>query len=88
MLDLVLYVLENYEDTRSNDNKLLCKICELMGIEKVKDLYSSNISIITIHKARQKIQNKLGLFNPDESVMSERRKISNRLKKEIFNNKN
>lgn len=85
MLDLVMYVLENYEDSRSSDNKLLCKICELMGIEKVKDLYDSNISIITIHKARQKIQNKLGMFNPDESVMSERRRISNRLKKEVFN---
>lgn len=78
--DMVRYILKNYKETRSNDTKLFIKVCEMHNLKTCKDIYNSDISIITIHKARQIIQNKEKLFLPDECVYEERQKMSKILK--------
>jgi hypothetical protein len=64
----VTYVLEHYPDTRNSDNKLYVQCCKLLGAETMDDIQDLNLSIVTVHKVRQKIQNKEGKFLPDDNV--------------------
>lgn len=69
---LVLRVLEQYPETRNSDTKLYLQCAREMGARTFEDLERINLNIISVHKARQPIQNKLGLFKPSKQVEEKR----------------
>lgn len=60
---LVLRVLEQYPETRNSDNKLYIQCAKELGAVYIDDMDKIGLSIITLHKARQRIQNKDFLFS-------------------------
>lgn len=66
--DLVLHILEHNPNTRSNDTLLYLEACKYLGAKSIDDLIKLNLSIISIHKVRQVVQNKEGLFQPNEEI--------------------
>lgn len=72
---LVAYVLQNHPETRSSDNKLFVKCAEYLGARTLSDLDDIGLSIITVHKTRQKL-NRDGLFLPDAEVVAARKERS------------
>lgn len=66
--DLVSSVLEKYPKTRNSDTALFIQCCKELGATRLEDLDSIGLNIITIHKTRQVIQNKEGLYLPDGKV--------------------
>lgn len=71
--NLVLYCLQKYPETRSNDTILFIRCCETLGATTLKEAEKENLSIISVHKLRQVIQNKEGRFLPPEKVILNRR---------------
>jgi hypothetical protein len=65
---LVMRVLEQYPETRNSDNKLYIQCAKELGAETIDDLMKIKLNLISLHKTRQRIQNKLGLFVPTEDV--------------------
>lgn len=66
--ELVKFVMSEKEETRSNDTLLFLYCCVYLGAKTIKDMKKLNLNIITIHKTRQIIQNKEGLYRPTEAV--------------------
>lgn len=69
---LVLRVLEHYPETRNSDNKLYIQCAKELGANLIDDMDTIGLSIISVHKARQRIQNKDLLFLPDKEVAEAR----------------
>jgi hypothetical protein len=65
---LVLRVLEHYPETRNSDNKLYIQCAKELGAVYIDDMDKIGLSIVTLHKARQRIQNRDGLFPPTKEV--------------------
>lgn len=65
-------VLAKYPETRSDDTLLYVKCCEEMGAKTLADLPKMGISIISVHKMRQVIQNKENKFLPENRVLQYR----------------
>jgi len=65
---LVLRVLEQYPETRNSDNKLYIQCAKELGAKLIDDMDTIGLSIISVHKARQRIQNHDGLFKPTKEV--------------------
>jgi hypothetical protein len=72
---LVLHVLENYPETRDSDTKLYIQCVKELGATTLDDLERINLSIVSVHKVRQPIQNKLGLFKPTKKVKEKREQL-------------
>ncbi|MDT9683446.1 hypothetical protein RND61_15465 [Streptomyces sp. TRM76323] len=72
--ELVEKVLSRNVATRSNDTKLYLECCKELGCKTMKDIERMNLSIITVHKLRQVIQNKEGHYNPAKEVLAIREK--------------
>lgn len=72
MKALIMKALRDYPETRNNDTVLLCKICDMVGISRISELRKSKISIISVHKMRQVVQNKDGLYKPVKEVQEMR----------------
>lgn len=70
--DLVSHILETKPHTRNSDTQLYIEACKHMGAKTIEDMEKMNLSIISVHKIRQVIQNKEGLFLADEEVKTER----------------
>jgi hypothetical protein len=71
--DLVLHVLKNKPETRNSDTLLYLECCKALGATSIKDIEDINLSIISVHKLRQVIQNKDKQFMPDENVKEVRK---------------
>jgi hypothetical protein len=69
---LVLRVLEHYPETRNSDNKLYIQCAKELGAKTIDDLMEINLNLITLHKTRQKIQNRDFMFLPDKEVAEAR----------------
>lgn len=70
---LILFVLENYPETRNSDNKLFIQCARELGVTSLDELENgSSINLISLHKIRQHIQNKEGLFKPDNKIQVKR----------------
>lgn len=65
---LLIHVLGKYPETRDSDNKLFIQACKELGATTLEDLQSVNINMISVHKLRQVIQNKEGLFPASDNV--------------------
>lgn len=65
---LILHVLENYPNTRDNDNNLYVQCAKELGAKTLEDLENIELNMVSVHKLRQKIQNKEGLFLPSEKI--------------------
>lgn len=71
---LVTYVLKNYPATRNNDTKLYAQCCRELGAITVDDVDNMDLSIITVHKIRQVVQNKENLYLANDRVQKARGK--------------
>jgi hypothetical protein len=69
---LVLRVLENYPETRNSDNKLYIQCAKELGAKSIDDMDTIGLSIISVHKARQRIQNKDFMYLPTKEVAEAR----------------
>jgi hypothetical protein len=69
---LVMSVLRDCPETRNNDNKLYVQCAKRLGAVTVDDIEKIGLSIISVHKVRQKIQNGDGLYLPTEDVKQAR----------------
>lgn len=69
---LVLKVLENYPETRNSDTMLYIQCAKELGAYTVDDLMGIKLNIISIHKIRQLIQNRDGMYLPTEDVKQAR----------------
>lgn len=72
--ELVEHILKTKPHTRNSDTQLYIEACKYMGAKTIADMEKLNLSIISIHKIRQVIQNKDGLYLADEEVTKERNK--------------
>jgi hypothetical protein len=59
---------------------LYLKCCEYLGANNLQDLYKIDLSITSIHKMRQVIQNKEGRFKPNDKVQAIRHKRASEIK--------
>lgn len=82
---MILTMLEKYPETRNSDNKLFIRICKELGAKTVDDISDMDVNLISVHKLRQVIQNKEGLFPPTDRVKKSRKsrevKIRNYMRK-------
>jgi len=78
---LVLHVLEHYPETRNSDNKLYIQAAKLLGAVTLDDLNKIKLNLISVHKLRQQIQNKDGLYPATDEI----KYIRNEREKEIKN---
>lgn len=70
--ELVEDVLAKDVLSRGNDTRLYVECCKELGCETIDDIESINLSIISVHKLRQAIQNKEGNYKPSEEVLANR----------------
>lgn len=70
--DLITYILKTQPHTRNSDTQLYIEACKHLGVKDLDDMSKLGLSIISVHKARQVIQNKEGLYQADEKVLKER----------------
>jgi hypothetical protein len=69
---LVLRVLECYPETRNSDNKLYIQCAKELGARLIDDMDTIGLSIVTLHKCRQRIQNKDFMYPPTKEVAEAR----------------
>jgi hypothetical protein len=69
---LVLSVLEEFPETRNSDNKLYIQCAKKLGAVYIDDMDKIGLNIISLHKTRQHIQNKLHLYEADKEVQETR----------------
>lgn len=70
--ELVESVLAWNIESRSNDTKLYVECCKELGCKTISDIEKLNLSIITVHKIRQVIQNTDGKYKPSQDVLDNR----------------
>lgn len=68
------YIMDKYPETRNSDNVLYFTILQEMGAHTLEDAKHLNINLISVHKVRQVIQNKEGLYQPFIEVKENRAK--------------
>lgn len=78
--ELVKHILENFPETRSSDNKLYIKCAQHLGAKTLSDLESIKLNLVSVHKLRQMIQNKEGLFKAPKEVQEMRAERSEEVK--------
>jgi len=78
--ELIMHVLKNYPDTRNCDNKLYVQCAKLLGAQSIDDMTKIGLSIVSVHKQRQIIQNKLHMFKADEEVIKMRKQRQKEMK--------
>jgi hypothetical protein len=61
---LVTDVMKECLKARYDDTYLYLKCCEKLGATEADEMYSTGISIISVHKLRQVIQNKQNKLKP------------------------
>lgn len=66
--DTIKDVLERHPETRDSDTVLYFTILQEMGADTLEEAKYMNVNLISIHKARQVIQNKEGLFPPTADI--------------------
>lgn len=72
--DFIISVLEKHPETRNSDTALYVECCKELGAKTIDDINSLNLNIVSVHKTRQLIQNKFGLYPADETVKEFRNK--------------
>ena len=64
--------MERHPETRNSDNVLYFTILQEMGAHTLEEAKSLNVNLISIHKIRQVIQNKEGLYPPARDIKNVR----------------
>jgi hypothetical protein len=75
MRGLVKYVLDKYPNTHNSDTKLIVKICRVLGIKTLTDLYNSDLNIQSIPRLRRFLIEKKEV-DIDESITKARKDIA------------
>ena len=71
--DLVVSVLEDYPQARNSDTYLYEKCCERLGAKYISDISKIGLSVISVHKIRQVVQNKDKMYMPTEDAKKKRK---------------
>lgn len=66
--DFLIEIMNEYPETRNNDTLLYTTCCKKLGCNSINDIEELGLSVISIHKTRQLIQNKLGFCQPSDKV--------------------
>lgn len=72
--NLIMAVMTDYPETRNSDTLLYLKCCSILGAITIEDAEKLDLSIISVHKMRQYIQNRDGLLLPSKEVQEVRKK--------------
>lgn len=72
--DFLINIMEKYPSTRDSDTRLFVQACRELGASSLDDIETLGLNVVSIHKTRQMIQNKLGLCRPSEYVTEVRNK--------------
>ena len=78
--EIVKDVMRRHPDTRNSDNVLYFTILQEMGADTLEEAKYLNVNLISIHKTRQIIQNKEGLFPPTEDIKQIRAKRNSEIR--------
>lgn len=70
--DLIKEVLRKYDFARDSDTYLYIMCCKYLGVETIEDMIDLNLNVITVHKVRQVVQNKEGLYRASNNVQAVR----------------
>lgn len=84
--DLVMSILSEDLYARNDDTYLYQKCCEKLGGKQISDITKIGLSVVTVHKIRQKIQNQEKKFLPTEEVKNKRKKRSIEIRDYMINN--
>lgn len=79
--ELVCYVLGHYPYTRNDDTALYAQCCRELGAKTIDDIERIGLSIISVHKNRQKIQNQERRFLPSKEVQEARKRRAKEIRK-------
>lgn len=77
---LVETILEKQPKTRNNDTDLYFACCRELGAKTLEDAEKIGLSIISVHKLRQKIQNTEGKFQPEVETSKVRQENEERMR--------
>ncbi|MEC1725871.1 hypothetical protein P9E34_14225 [Schinkia azotoformans] len=72
--DFLIDIMTRFPETRDSDTQLYIRSCRELGAKSLDDIERINLSIVSLHKTRQLITNKLGLCKPSEQVTEGRSK--------------
>lgn len=78
--EIVKDVMRRHPETRNSDNVLYFTILQEMGADTLEEAKYLNVNLISIHKTRQIIQNKEGLFPPTEDIKQIRAKRNSEIR--------
>lgn len=78
--EIVKDVMRRHPSTRNSDNVLYFTILQEMGADTLEEAKYLNVNLISIHKTRQIIQNKEGLFPPTEDIKQIRAKRNSEIR--------
>jgi len=70
---LIMDVLKECPNTRNSDTLLYVECSRRMGAKSLDDLVNIGLNMVSVHKTRQIVQNKLGLYPPLEEVLDVRK---------------
>lgn len=84
--DLVSNILKSKPHARNSDTYLYQECCKKLGAKTVDDISKIDLNMITVHKARQVIQNKEGKYLPDECVRNVRSARAEEIRDYMSNN--
>ncbi|HHY29006.1 MAG TPA: hypothetical protein GX523_20110 [Desulfitobacterium dehalogenans] len=82
--DLVCHVLNKYPNTRNSDTRLYVQCCKELGATNLEDINKIGLSIVSIHKLRQVVQNKEHMYLPDTSVENGRKRRAKEIRDYIL----
>lgn len=83
--DLVESVLKDNIETRANDTLLYMECVKKLGAKTLEDVEEINLSIISVHKMRQIIQNKHNMYLPEKEVVKNRLSSAKEIRELIKN---
>jgi hypothetical protein len=86
MRNLVKFVLDNYPNTHNSDTKLFVKVCRILGIKSLTDLYNSNLNILSVDRTRRFLVAKKEV-KIDETITDYRKQVAKHTK-EYFRSQN
>lgn len=85
--DLLKGVMTIYPSTRYNDTLLYLRSIKMLGVKKLEDAERCDLSVISVHKTRQRIQNVDGEFLPPDNVIEARNEKSEQMRLDYIDHK-
>jgi len=85
--DLIKGVMMLHPSTRSSDTLLYLKSLKMLGVRKLEEAERCDLSIISVHKTRQRIQNVDREYLPPDNVVKARNEKSEQMRLDYIDHK-